>query len=431
MRLRLAWTAAALLAAACSEEAPDPRANTAAQPDYRPVIEKKLGEWAPYGLPDPDERKVREVRELLDAATLTGRVAQGAARSLDQMEPALLAAALIEIVEGRDFSDPLRPAAYARLRGMALPATLPRLVLRLKYEKDWTANVDLAATMLALGYGSGLDALIVILKEEGADWAEEARRSAAQVLAQLPPQEGWNPGADWEADWGRLIEVERRWALYRKLADDRPPDTDLPPPLRAEVWRMIAKLESQPLRPVDDARYVLSRLDGRIVPELCAALEDEDHYVREHVLQTLAWMGPCVGHWARRTGYDYLERLQRAMGDPRQRARVLETLGASGMPEAAALVLPWLGEGDIEEITAAADALLRCAGPRHLVELQAFEGDAIEWSPEARYSYALLMAEISDRPPPDPPAELDSAEKVRRDRWLALRRQNESATAPR
>ena len=96
-------------------------------------------------------------------------------------------------------------------------------------------------------------------------------------------------------------------------------------------------------------------------------------------------------------------------------------LGASGLPGAADRLLAATENADREQLTAAADGLLRCAEPRHGAALADLR--AVEWlSPEARYSLDLLIAELdAAAPDPEPPPGLDPAERVRRDQWRAQR----------
>ncbi|RMH02523.1 MAG: hypothetical protein D6702_08715 [Planctomycetota bacterium] len=407
-----------LLAAACgpaAEPAPPPPESLPA--DWLgPRVEAALAATAADALPEEPAFDRRELIDLLEAANAGGRLAARAERRLAEAPVPALVADLLSVVEDRLSSPAERILAYDRLDRIDLPAMIPRLVLRLKYEKDWFANTFLAAALLRQGNGAGLEALRTILADEEAD--ERARAAAAAVLRGLP---GADPDGDFAADWEHLLRLHRSWQLERRLGPDGPEAPD-DRGLRAEVWRMIARLRSQPLRPVDDARFVLSRMRcGAVVPALLEAARDESLYVREGALQTLSWIGYPVGHWAERSGADLLSFFRTALRDRRARLRVLEALGATGSAQAAELALPWLLAGTRDERTAAADALLRCAGPGLGERLPRPEpGPA--WSPEARWSLALLRAELDPTaPPPTPPPGLASGEQERRRRWAAAR----------
>jgi HEAT repeat protein len=401
-----------VLLAACGTGAAPPPARPALPADWlRPVLDERLVTAEGRGLPTTTVLAPAELLDLLDGVRAGGRVARMAERELADQEPRQLAADLLALVEDRLAEPAVKVLAYDHLAGMGMPAVLPRLVLRLKYEKDWFANAFLAAALLAEENGAGLEAVRTVLATEDADAA--SRAAAAAVLPGLP---GLPPDADFEAQWQRLLTAQQDWELGRLLAGSAEHLED--PDLEAEVWRMIARLRSQPLRPVDDARFVLSRMRcGQVVPPLLEAAHDTDAYVREHAYQTLAWIGYPVGVWARRSGFDYLADFELALRDAPVRLRVLDALGGSGLEEAAGLVLPWLSDGDYAERSAAADALLRCAGPGVLPQVTAaLAGDGL--SPEARYALELLRADLDPAAPAAAaPAGLASGEQARRDRW--------------
>ena len=103
------------------------------------------------------------------------------------------------------------------------------------------------------------------------------------------------------------------------------------------------------------------------------------------------------------------------------RARGLEALGAFGHSAAAELAVSWLLDSNIETTTAAADCLLRCAGPAQAEAARvAARGSGL--SPEARLSLHLLLLESDTLPPAGPAAkELAEGERLRRETWAAMR----------
>ncbi len=428
---RVGWmTRAALLAAGALPAllggiscAPPEEAPAASQPSLPadwlgPVLDQRLVEIEGRGLPLQVELEAAELIDLLDGIQAGGRVGRMAERELADRPPLQLAADLLAIAEDRLALPEAKVLAYDRLSRMELPAMLPRLALRLKYEKDWFANAFLASALLQRGNASGLDAVRNVLATEEAD--PQARAAAAAVLPALP---GLADDAGFEQQWERLLALQQRWELERLLEDAAEGFDDAD--LQAEVWRMIARLRSQPLRPVDDARFSLRRLRcGIVVPPLLEAARDQDLYVREHAYQTLSWIGYPVGHWVRRSGFDYLGHFQTALLDAPARLRVLEALGAAGFPEAGPMILHWLVGGSFEERSAAADALLRCAGPELLPELLPLlaPGASAPLGPEARYALELLRAELDPAAPAAvvPPG-LADGERDRRDRWAAER----------
>jgi hypothetical protein len=388
-------------------------------PQYEAILDTAIAATAAAALPAISEDERLAVADLLDLWLSAGRSAERAARSLEAQDPVMLSAALLALLEHLDTSVELRRAAYAWLRERSVLAALPRLTLRLKYEKDWVANVDLALTLLRHGSGAGAEALIAILREEARDepMYVEARARAASALALLPPAPGWTPG-DFATDWRRLLDFAAAWR--------REPWRALAPPfdagLEAEVWRVLGWLRSQPLRPVDDARFILVRmpLDG-IYSSLLDVARDQDRYARDHALETISWIGASFGAYSRYTGNDVTRHLEGLLGDSRLRPRVLEALGAPALPEVAPILLPWL-RGTAEESTAAADALLRCADSSIVEALRPILQDGGTWTPEAAFSLRLLCRALACEelaPAADHP--LDPAEAVRREKWSAER----------
>jgi len=394
-------------------------------PDWlQPFLDRALEEGRQHGLPGPEARELQETADLLDAAAVGGRIGRAARADLREQPPLRLAAALLALLEDRETPVALRRQALALLAEDGPAAAVPRLVLRLKYEKDWTANVDLVRALWRHGNGAGLEALVNILQSTDPAF-EEARLRAAGALAELP---GLPPEATgFEERWRHLLDLRERWLGERRLLPDareRWPATEggEDPDYRQELWRILARLRSQPLRPVDDARYVLSRVSLSVLPLLLQAARDPDLYVREHALQVLSWLGPAAGHGLRRQGRDWEAFVRAALGDARARPRVLEAAGAPGLAEAAPWILPWLVHGDAEERTAAADALLRCADPDPgLLEVlrRVHAGEAGPLSPEAAWSLILLRLEID--PGWRPPEGLAESERRRRERWRAER----------
>jgi HEAT repeat protein len=383
-------------------------------PPWRAVIDQALAATAADALPETTAEARDDVEELLDLAAVDAANRERAWRRFEDLDPAVRTGVLLDLVEDREFPDDLRAWAYAALRDFGTVAMVPRLTLRLKYEKDWSANVDLALALLTHGSGAGLVALETILATEDADPAVRAR--AADALAALPPKEGWTPGADFEADWQHLLEVLDDWLEDRLLAGAD--EARFEGPLLAECWRVLARFRSQPLRPVDDARRIFERLPAPATDLLLEAAYDVDRYVRAHALQTLEWIGRPAGLRAERAGIPLLDRLRPLLDDPFTRARALEALGAMRFPGTAEVLAPYLDDPAYDVVTTAADALLRVGGP--VAESAAADklrrGGVL--SPEARYSLTLLAfsdeaAEASDG--------LDPSEQARRDGWAAER----------
>ncbi len=415
-----------VLVAACGESAADPAYAVINPVDWHSGtgVSQHLAEHAAQLLPAAPPELVEEVAELLDSLAVGGNLARRAGARLQDLEADLRSVALLSLVEDRLTELGVRRFAYAWLRDTGIEAMLPRLCLRLKYEKDSWSAVCIAHTLLLHGNGAGLEALDNLLRQEQQDGSlQTARAYADEVLALLPTWSDQAPPQDFAARWEHLQEVRGRWASQRLLTPEEEQPETFAPRLEAELWRFMAQFLSQPLRPVDDARFVLMRQRACSVPLLLAAAEDPDRYVREHALQTMAWIGPAVGHWCRAHALDLGAALERALQDPALRPRALEALGASGMAELGSLIAPFLSGDSFEERTAAANALLRCAGSDHLdLVTRALEDP--QWprlSNEARFSLWTLRLALQPEVESEYPVELWDAvpetERARRQRW--------------
>lgn len=169
----------------------------------------------------------------------------------------------------------LRAHAAWRLGSSDSDHVIPRLVLRLNYEKDPEAYLWVASSLARKGCLAGLSGLI--------DLASRGDERAARAQPEL----AWI-----EKELGDTAsKLLRRWNSSEASA------LPLAPPSEAqlsEIWSLVQDLSGDTfaLRPVDDARYILSHLGPWCARELSTALWDTDPYVRLHVAQVLERMGP-------------------------------------------------------------------------------------------------------------------------------------------
>ena len=381
-------------------------------------------------LPQLTASEIEEILDLMDASSLGGRIGTKAEENLSDMATEHLTSALLALVENRETENSLKQQAYSRLRDRGVPAMLPRLILRLKYEKDSWSAVCVADTLLRHSNGAGLNALIAVLEHEPETELEKAARVyAASSLAWLPETLDWSPGSSFDADWKRLLQAKRLWDSQRRLGENETKSNEIIKPVEAELWRMIAHLDSQRLRPVDDARFVLLRQRGDVIPILLQAAADPDRYVREHALQTLSWIGNPIGHWAKENEFEYVAAVLPSLADPLTRTRALEALGAAGIPTAADVIWSWIEKGSREEKSAASDALLRCADESILPRLRTLLGNnaSLSLSPEARFSLYTLWFDLEPELEAEYPntllEKLAETEQKRRRIWSEERRE--------
>jgi len=362
----------------------DPRTRETALLDARSLPASAVVALVPV-LDDPQQSDARRdaSARLLGALGTPGAV-EALCRNLEGPAPAWLrAVCAFELgVAGRD-------------------EVLPRMILRLRYEKDGATVVWLATALARLGCYAGLDGLLV-LRAGGA--TEEGRVLAAAQLEELARTAGL-------ADGRALVEA---WSSPDPGLLELPAPSDA---LRLEVWRLVEDLGRFDLRRVDDGRFVLSRSGAWVAGILAQALHDSDVYVRLHAAQCLERMGPR----ATAAGPALLE----ALGEPRvapaaaialgaigfapagpELDRVLRTPGALELRIAAARALGGLGEAapraGLRQVLEGTDALdLRQAAAEAALALGELE-------PARRFLVACLT---------DPAADCGAAE-VALGRWL-------------
>lgn len=289
---------------------------------------------------------------------------------------------------------------------------LPRLALRLKYEKDYATAFWMADALAHFGHLAGVEAMLTVWR--GTE-DETLRAQSAARLGELAAERGC-------ADAGELLQ---RW----QAGELAPPATPFVPSaeLRAEAWRWIASLGAWNLRNVDDARFVLVRLEEWIVPLLVEALGDVDVYVRLHTLQVLERRG------TRARGA--VEAVVRALDEARLAPAAAQTLGALGVPSSASALERALTSSDPELAVAAASALGRLGNPAAVPALKTTFGSARAL--DLRQACAIARLELGDGSAraavlaflTDPLADGGTAEAALA-RWLAQASAQDPALAP-
>ncbi len=207
--------------------------------------------------------------------------------------------------------DWIRRQAAWRLGMVDADWVIPRLILRLKYELDHESALWIADTLGQYGNHSGQVALWNI-RTDGA--TPEIRQAADERLVALAELAGAD---DPDHLWQLWFVADPEERLLRQGAS---------PLLQREVWQLISSLSGEhfQLRGVDDARFVLSQMGSWVTEPLSLALHDEDVYVRVHVSQCLARMGPR----AVRAGPTLVE----GLGDPTLAPAAAAALGEIAYP---------------------------------------------------------------------------------------------------
>jgi HEAT repeat protein len=378
------WAALLVLVGACSEP-PGVMAPAAVAPVLEDVVARRRAEFGP-GLESPADPGAPDAaaQELLaavlgalesadaDFRALAAEDARGlpeagiAALALvlgDAQRAPELRAAVAELL-GRVASpvaldalvtsiemagEPWLRAHCAYALGLARQdSVLPRLVLRLKYEQDFATAFWIADAVARFEHLAGVDGMLAVWSGTG-DATLKAQAEAR--LIELAAARGCQ-------DAGELIE---RW----HAATLAPPAIPFAPGPAAlgEAWRWIGRLGQWNLRDVDDARFVLVRLEEWVVPLLAEALRDQDVYVRLHAAQVLERRGPRA-RGARLA-------LETALDEPRIGATAANALGALGLAESAERLERAVASPDAELAVAATRALGRIGAARSLPLLRA------------------------------------------------------------
>ena len=359
------------------------------------------------GLPTLTPEQFNEYQAWSGTSILGGEIARRPNRKLIELSALLRTSFLLQLVESRQVNLPTKQWAYGWWAKAPHDAGLPRMVLRLRYEKDPTSVILLSQGLLLLKNASGLDAIHHLLADE--NLANQTRQLAKDSLSYLPNHPG--DGASFAQEWQALNDCRQSWVKTQDFGK-----INSSAEFEAEFWKMAQRFKSQPLRPVDEARFVFRRLGPPAFGLLMKAAKDPNRYVREHTLQTMAWIGEPLGRWLLPQAPFWRAFFKNALRDTLTRTRALAALGGTGMAEASLLIFPYLENGNREVQTAAADALLRSCPENHFQRLNMFLALESRISPEARFSLSLLL-----QTRPKAPSELDPAEIERRRRWRTQR----------
>lgn len=314
-------------------------ALSSGEADFRALAREDARSLAPAG--------VAELVRVLRDPGAEGELRAGVAEVLGALATPHALDALVTAIEKAE--EPwLRAQCGFWLGQTGRDVVLPRLALRLKYEKDYATAFWMADALARFGHLAGVEAMLTVWR------GTEDETLRAQSAARL----GELAGARACADAGELLA---RW----QAGELPPPPEPFAPSaeLQAEAWRWIASLGAWNLRNVDDARFVLVRLEEWVVPLLVEALGDSDVYVRLHVLQVLERRGPRA-RGAR-------EGVTGMLDEARLAPAAAQTLGALGDAAAAPALERALTSPDPELAVAAAAALGRLGHGASIPALQA------------------------------------------------------------
>ena len=314
------------------------------------------------------------LRTVLVDETRETMVRQAAAELLGHIDARPAADVLIEAVSV--VRDPkVRASIYHSFARLADDRELPSLLLRLRYESEPELSLALSAALAHMGSFAALEILSPLTWNPDRDLSARAEMALQELATRAKLESG-------EALW-------RRWYGPGSLS---PHPGEPSSALELEVWRRIAQLgqEHFQLRGVDDARYLLSRLESWAVPWLAQALGDDDVYVRLHVAQVLERMGPralCAA-----------PALIEALRDPRvaAAAAAAEALGKVAPESASKALLPCLAEDRPYELRVAAVRALGHLGDRANLRLVRAVMDEASEPLDLRCTAARALTRLDD-----------------------------------
>ncbi len=349
-----------MLAAACSRDEPQQDGPTLPPLALRPLI-AELNTIAATSTP-PAAAEQKELRELGDVAL---QLVDADPRTKSRAERALLEHALawwvLEPALEHEQVAVRRRAAWLCGQSAQTVLQLP-LLLRLKYELDAETVVWVADGLQRLGNDTGLAWV------DAAIGSEATAQQAGQLAIEALRARGVSLSA--EPTWAEIQQhLRERIAAWRTTGTTSLPDVQPPEPkqLEARLAKHMATTQDAPpapgdnarsgttgpgqlqLRPIDDARFVLTRAGRLPLTMLQKALGASERYLRTMALQVLAEIGPPAASVS--------PAVMPLLADPFTSSYALRALGEMGTTSAVPYLRPMLASIDLDLRVAAVQAL--------------------------------------------------------------------------
>ena len=394
-----------------SEQAPKPKLPKLELVERLPWLEEVAARADADKL---DDKRRAEVVELLELAFLPDgdrRLAARAKRSLLGEADARLAleAGLVHAQLA------VRQSCAWELGLLGEKAAIPQLIHRLKYEKDEGCKLWVAIALARLDVFCALERLSTAMA--GGALAQSAGLQAIEICKRLGRTLPENPSyavliteIDKLADeWRQTGRCEKRppkagsdgekggtenEAVKNGGADAQRGDTSPKEPaadaalLDARLCRWMTKLQGFQLRPVDDARFVVSRCGRLGLERLRKTLHAKERYLRSHSLEVVRALG--------RAANTLSGEVLALLAEPLVRNDAARTLGELGASEATPFLIAMLDGEDLEARTAAAYALGPLGAEESKPKLLALRDDdktPIDVRVAAAFSLALFELE--------------------------------------
>jgi HEAT repeat protein len=380
MKAQLCLLGAACLLAGCAKPPAGPAGGGPLLPPLPPLaLRSQLVELKALAqsLVPPDAAEQRELRDLGDLAL---QLVDADARTLARAERALCehphAWWILEPALAHERIEVRRRAAW--LCGNSGQTVLQlALLLRLKYELDPETVVWVADALARLGNDTGLGWIDAAIP--AAATAEQAGACAIAALRARGVELGEAP--TWAELRAGLQEHYGRW-----LARGESALPGIAPPPAAQLEPRLAThfitTEGTLLRPVDDARFVLTRAGRLAVPFLARALTASEPYLRTMSLQVLAELGTAAVEAA--------PAVLPLLADPLTGSYAVRTLGEMQHAPALPWLRPLLASPDTELRAAATLALGLLRDEASRDGLRARLADASEL-PDVRVNAAFAL----------------------------------------
>lgn len=333
----------AVLGASCGGDDPRPQHGPKLPPlQLRPLF-AELNTLAAQHTP-PAEGEQQELRELGDIAL---QLVAADPRTASRAERGLLEHAhawwVLEPALAHEQVAVRRRAAWLCGQSAQTVLQLP-LLLRLKYELDAETVVWVADALQRLGNDTGLAWL------DAAIGSEATAQQAGQLAIEALRARGVPLSA--EPTWAHIQQhLRERVAAWRTTGTPSLPEVQRPEQeqLEARLATQLATTQSTLLRPIDDARFVLTRAGRLPLPLLQRALGASEPYLRTMALQVLAEIGAAAAPAG--------SAVMPLLADPLTSAYAVRALGELGAADAVPYLRPMLGDRDVDLRNEATQAL--------------------------------------------------------------------------
>lgn len=218
------------------------------------------------------------------------------------------------------------------------------LLLRLKDETDGSCTLWMSDALHRLGNDAGLAWI------DSAMNVEATAQQAGQLAIELLKEDGASLSEQptWDELQKELRARTKQWRRTGVSCRDgaAPPDAAR---TRSLLATHLSITQSFLLRPIDEAKFVISRAGVHGLPTIAIALKANEPYLRSVALQILAELG--------RTATPLCQDLLPLLGDPLTEAYAMRALGELGCADAAPHLIARLSARQTEIRASAAGAL--------------------------------------------------------------------------